>query len=59
MMEINSYSVTILFAVAGVVVGAILGFINGWARASYPGDRTEPPWFSAGYEGREPEIFHI
>lgn len=58
-MEINSYSMTILFAVAGVLVGAILGFINGWARASYPGDRTDPPWFTAAFEAGEADIFHI
>lgn len=44
MNEIEIFRSTLYCAMGGIAVGAVLGFLNGWARARYAGERKAPAW---------------
>ncbi len=50
MGEVDVFGVTLLCAGAGVVLGAVLGFLNGWARVRFAGELKQPPWLESGSE---------
>ncbi len=46
MSELEIFRSTLFCALSGIALGAILGFLNGWARARYAGERKRPAWLA-------------
>ena len=44
MSEIEIFRSTLFCAIGGIALGAVLGFLNGWARARFAGERQTPAW---------------
>ena len=55
MGEQDVFRFTIYCAAGGVALGAVLGFLNGWARARFVGQLQRPPWLETSTESPESE----
>jgi NhaP-type Na+/H+ or K+/H+ antiporter len=44
MTELEIFRSTLFCAIGGIALGAVLGFLNGWARARFAGERKPPAW---------------
>ncbi len=44
MSELEIFRTTLYCAAGGIALGAILGFLNGWARARFAGHHKPPAW---------------
>jgi hypothetical protein len=47
MSELEVFRSTLICAAGGIALGAILGFLNGWARARYAGHHKPPVWLDS------------
>jgi hypothetical protein len=58
MSEIEIFRSTLFCAIGGIALGAVLGFLNGWARARYMGERKAPAWLEPATTDAQPG-FHF